>query len=148
MDTGVRGLVHIAEHSRRDAGEERGAEGCTFLDCCSLERDAEHRGQDLDPQRAARAPSGHPPGVDGGAEPAEELERVAQPVRDALEDRSHQGPAVVPQRKPDERAARIWIRVRRPLAGEVGREEQPLRSGRPRLGLGVEPVVVGVRGEV
>ena len=47
----------------------------------------------------------------------------------------------MPEREPDERAARVRVGVRRPLALQVRREQQPLGAGRPALGLGVELAV-------
>ena len=67
-----------------------------------------------------------------------QLERVAQSVRDAFEHRAHERAAVVAEREPDESAARVGIRVRRPLAREIRREQQPLASRRPRRRLGDE----------
>ena len=56
------------------------------------------------------------------AELAQQLERVAQPVGDTLEHGADERPAVVAEREPGESGARVRVRVRRPLAGEV-REE-------------------------
>ena len=53
------------------------------------------------------------------AELDEQVERVAQPVGDALEHRADERAAVVAQAQPGERAARVGIGVRRALAGEV-----------------------------
>ena len=44
-------------------------------------------------------------------------------------------------RQADEAAAGVGIGVRRPLAGEIGQEEQPLAAGRHRLGLFGQQVV-------
>ena len=66
------------------------------------------------------------------AELAQQVERVAQPVRDALEHRAGERAAVVAQREAGERAARVRVGVRRALAGEVRQERQPLGAGLPR----------------
>ena len=120
------------------AGEERGAVRRALLDGDRLERQVEHRRDDLAPQRAARAAARDAADVGPNAERAQQLERVAQPVRDAFEHRAHERAAIVAQRQADEGAARVRIGVRRPLAGEVRREEQPLAAGRPLRRLGDE----------
>jgi hypothetical protein len=48
----------------------------------------------------------------------------------------------VAQRQPDERAARVWVQVRRALAAQVRQEQQPLGAGRDRVGLGDQRVEV------
>ena len=60
---------------------------------------------------------------------------VAQPEGDALEHRPDERATVVPELEADERAAGVGVGMRRPLAGEVRREEQAVRTGRPPLGL-------------
>ena len=74
------------------------------------------------------------------SEPAQELERVPQPERDALEHRTDEGSAVVVHRQADEGAARVRIGVRRALSGQVRKEEEAVRPGRPTTGLGDEIV--------
>src|SRR5262249_53534622 len=78
-------------------------------------------------------------------ERAEELERVAETVGDSLEHGAAEGATVVAQRETDERAARVGVCVRRPLALEVGEEEEALGTGLPGCGGGGELVVRGTR---
>ena len=47
------------------------------------------------------------------------------------------------QRESGERAARVRVGVRRPLAGEIRREQQPLRARLPALGLASSSAVLG-----
>ena len=53
------GLVHVAPEPAGDAAEQRRAVGRALLDGQPLQRDLEHRGDDLQPQLAARAAAGH-----------------------------------------------------------------------------------------
>ena len=71
--------------------------------------------------------AGHPGGD-------HEVEAVAQPECDALEDGPRQVAAVVGEREADERAARQRVRVRAPLAGQVRQEQQPVAAGRHLAG--------------
>ena len=88
-----------ANDARGDAAEQRRAVGRALLDRRPLERDAEHRGDDPQPELAARAAAGD--AADGrlDAELTQQLERVAQPVRDAFEHRADERAAVVSQRE-------------------------------------------------
>src|SRR5438270_607382 len=87
---------------------------------------------------ATGAAAGATPGGSAGprlhAEPAEQLERVAKPVGDALEDGADEAPAVVPEGQSLEDGPRVRVRMRRPLALEVREERQPLGSCRPPFG--------------
>ena len=124
---------------RPHAGEQRRAERRAGVALRALERQVEHRGDDRRPEVAARAAAGDPPDRRAHARArASELEGVAQPVGDALHRRARERAPVVPEREPGERPARVGIGVRRALAGEVRREQQPLRAGRQRAGLAVE----------
>ena len=90
-------------------------------------------------QRSLRAP---PPETrpDGrpDAERAQELERVAQAVGDALEHSTCERAAIVAQREAGERAANVRIGVRGALALQVRREQQALGARLPAGGLLVE----------
>src|SRR5207247_8268742 len=112
-----------------------------FLDDRALERKAEDGGDDPQPELAARAPARHATDLRPNAELAQELERVAQAVGDALEHRAGERPAVVAELEPDERAARVRIRVRGPLAREVGREQEAVGARRPALGFAEQRLV-------
>ena len=90
---------------------------------------------------AAGAAAGHAPDRRVDAELAQQLERVAQPVRDAFQHRAHERARVVAEREPDERAARVRVGVRRALAREVRLEEEALGPGRPALGRSQQLVV-------
>ena len=73
------------------------------------------------------------PGVGAGMPGADhQVEPVAQPEGDALEDGARQVAPVVGERQADERAARQRIRVRAALAAEVGKEPQPVAARRAR----------------
>ena len=74
------------------------------------------------------------PAVDVDAELPQKLERVAQAEGDPFQNRADERTAVVAQLEPDEGAARVGIGVRRPLTGEIGQEDQPLRARRPVVG--------------
>ena len=91
--------------------------------------------------RRLRAPPPETRATDAShAERPEQVERVAQPERHALEHRADERAAVVPELQPDERAARVRVGVRRPLAGEVREEHEPLGARLPRLRLGDQRV--------
>ena len=64
---------------------------------------------------------------------AQELERIAQPVGDTLQHGADQRTAIVSKREPGKSSPRVRVRVRRPLAREVGEERQPLGARRPLL---------------
>ena len=80
------------------------------------------------------------------AELAQQVERVAQPVGDALEHRAHERAAVVAQRQAGERAARVGVGVRRALAGEVGQEREPLGARAPSAAAAATSVVEAAPG--
>src|SRR5437763_11433131 len=90
-DAAFDGLARVVE-----AGEERGAEGRSLLSRRALERQAEHRRDDPPPQLAARAAAGDAADRRCHAELAQQLERVAQPVRDPLQHRPHERAAIMP----------------------------------------------------
>ena len=115
----------------RNAAENRGAERGALVDRDALERQLEHRGDDLQPQLAARAAARHAPERRAATELVDQIERVAKAERYALEHRAHERAAVVAQLEPDERPARVRVGVRRTLAREVGQENQALGPGRP-----------------
>ncbi len=86
MDARGHRLVRVRERARGDAAEQRGAEGCAFLRRGGpLERKPEHRRDDLQPERAARAAAGDAADLGVDAQLSQQLERVAKPVGDALE---------------------------------------------------------------
>ena len=93
------------------------------------------------PPPEARARSHGPPSS------SDELERVTQAERDALEHGAHECAAVVPELEAREGRARGRVCVRRPLACEVGSEEKPVDAGAPGLGLGDEVGEGRFRGE-
>ena len=111
--------------------EQRRAVGGALVDHGRLERHPEHRGDDLQPQLRARAAARDAPHARAPAELLDEVQRVAQREGHALEHRAREGAAVVAQAEPGERAARGRVGVRRALARQVGREEQPLDPGLP-----------------
>ena len=94
-----------------------------------------------EPELAARAAAGDAADLGLDAERPQQLERVEEAVRNALEDGTGQRAAVVPQRQADEGAARVRVGVRRALAREVRREAQTLRTRRPRCRLAEEVLV-------
>ena len=132
--------MNVAEHAAGDAAEERGAVGRALVRRRRLQRQAEHGRDDTQPDVAAgsAARDSRVGGLD--SEPAQELERVPQPERDALEHRTDEGSAVVVHREADERAAGVRIGVRRALSREVRKEEETVRPGVPASGLGDEVV--------
>ena len=129
------------ERARGDAAEERRAVGRALLDRRALDRDPEHRGDDLQPELAAGPAAGR--AADPGLDPelAQELERVPQPVGDALEDGTDQCAAVMSEGQSLEHGPRVRVRMRRALALEVRQERQPLGARRPARRLGDELVV-------
>src|SRR5262249_21729903 len=127
-DTARDRVVGVREHARADADEEGGAERGALLGGGRLERQLERRGEDAEPQLAACAASQDASAFGIGAELAQELERVAQPVGDALQHRAPQRAAVVAYRDAREGAARVRVRMGRALAGEIRREGEPLDS--------------------
>ena len=60
-----------------------------------------------------------------------EVKRIFEAERHPLEHGAGQGAAVVADAEPDERAARVRVGVRGPLAGEVGEEQQVLGARGP-----------------
>src|SRR6478735_2466803 len=62
------GFVRVGEASRANAGEQCRAVRRAFVDRSSLEREPEHRGDDLRPQLAARPAAGDAPDARGEAE--------------------------------------------------------------------------------
>ena len=128
-------LGDVGEDTPGDSAEERCAVGGSLLRHRALEREAEDGGDDPEPQRAPGAAAGCAAHRDRAAERAQHLEAVAQAVGDALEHGADERAAVVPQREADEGAARVRVGVRRPLAGEVGQEDQALHAGLPALRL-------------
>ena len=99
-----------------------------LLDREPLQRHLEHGRDDLQPQLAARAAARHAAALAA----ADEVERVAQAARDALEHGAHERAAVVADLEAGERAARVGVGVRRPLAGQVREERQALDARLPR----------------
>ena len=93
---------------------------------------SEHRRDDLEPEAAARAAAGHAAVSRRDAELAQQLERVAQAVRDAFEHRADERAAIVAQREAREGAARVRVGVRRALALEVREEVRPSAPGLQR----------------
>ncbi len=75
------------------------------------------------------------------SELAQQLERVAQPVGDTLQNRADERAAVVAEREPGESGPGVRVRVRRSLTGEVGEEGQPLGAGWPFLSRGSQLVI-------
>ena len=123
--------VDVRPHLRRDPAEDRRAERGALVDRHVLERQFEHRGDDLRPQPAARAATRDAPEFRYAAELSDEVERVAEAERDALEHRACQGAAVVAEAEPDERATGVRVGVGGALAGEVGEEDQIFGARRP-----------------
>ena len=137
--------MHIGVDAGANAREQSRAERRALLDDRALERDAEHRGDDPQPQLAARAAARDATGVRLDAELAQQLEAVAQPVGDALEHRPRHRARVVAERQADERRRGEWVGVRRPLAREVGLELEPLDARLPTLRLSEELLVGAVQ---
>ena len=140
-DARVDRLLRGGERARGDAAEERRAVGGALLDRRALDRDPEHGGDDLQPELAAGAAARR--AADAGLDPerAQELERVAQPVGDALEDGPDECAAVMSEGQSLEHGPGVRVRMGRPLALEVRQERQPLGARRPARRLGDELVV-------
>ena len=128
--------MDVGPRARGDATEDRGAEGRALVNRDSLKRQLEHRGDDPQPQLAARAAAGDATQLRSAAKLADEVERVAQAERDPLEHRADQRAAVVAEPEPHKRRPSVGIGVRGALAREVGEEQEPFGPGRPRGGLG------------
>ena len=140
------GGVDVGPDAGRNTAEKRGAEGGAGVDRDALERQLEDRGDDPQPLLAAGAAAGDPSALRRGADLAEQVERVAEPERDALEHRPDEGAAIVAQPESDEGTAGIGVGVRGALAGEVGQEQQALAPRRPGGGGVDELAVAAVRG--
>ena len=121
--------------------EQGCAVGRTLVGSGSLKGQVEHRGHDLEPEGTSSAAARDPPDLGGAAEPAQQLERVAQAVGDALEHGPRQGAAIVAEGQADEGATRVRVRMRCPFAGEVREEHDPLGARLPALRLRVEALV-------
>ena len=96
--------VHVWPDAGRDAAEDRGAERGALVDRDALERQLEHRGDDREPQLAARATAGHAPERRARRRArAIRSSESRKPERDALEHGAHERAAIVAQRQPGER---------------------------------------------
>src|SRR5207253_3904203 len=94
-DAGCDRVLGAREDAVRHAREQRRAEGRALLDLGQLERNAEYRGDDFEPEPAAGAAARGPADRGLDAEAAQELERVAQAVGDSLQYRPDEAPAAV-----------------------------------------------------
>ncbi len=134
--------VDVGPRAGGNPAEDRRTERRALVDGHPLQRELEHARHDPEPLLAAGAPAGDPRELDGAAgELVDEIERVTQPEGHALEHGAHERSAVMAHAQAGECAASIRICVRRALAREVRREQQPLGSRRPLGGLGDERVV-------
>src|ERR1700722_10839557 len=95
-DTAADGFARVREHTRPHTGEQRGAERRAFLRLGPLEGDIQDRGDDLQPELAAGPAARYAPGLCLNTQRAQQLERVAQAIGNALESRTRQAPAIVP----------------------------------------------------
>src|SRR3954467_14104897 len=86
-DTLGHGRLDVGPDAGSDAAEERRAVRGALLHLGQLEREAEHRRDDPEPQAAPRRSPRDAPDLRLDAEAADQLERVAQAVGDALQDR-------------------------------------------------------------
>ena len=140
------GLVGAREDSLADTREQRGAERGALLGLHPLEWQPEHRGDDLQPQLAACSAAG---------DASDFEESLPSSFRSSSESRRPNAtPSSIARQsaprswrsdRPGERAARVRIRVRRALAGEVGREHQPFDAGLPARRLGLERAQIGCK---
>ena len=126
--------ARVVPYAGGHAAEQRGAVGGALVDHGRLERASRApTRRSRSHSSRARAAARDAPHARAPAELLDEVERVAQAEGHALEHRPRQGAAVVAQAEAREGAARPRVGVRRALAGQVGREEQPLD---PRLPFG------------
>ena len=134
-NAGCHSFVRVGEDAAAHTAEQRGAVGGALVDRGPLERDAEHGGDDLVHSSLRAPPPEMRPTLASKPRLAHQLQRVAQPVGDAFEHGAGERAAVVAQRQPGERAARVRIGVWRPLAGRgtAGRAglRRPAPSARP-----------------
>src|SRR5262249_13453030 len=135
----------VREDAAGDTAEERSAKGGTLLGGGQLERDAENRRDDPQPEPSPRAAAGDAPDRRLDTERAQELERVAQPERDPLQHRAAEGAPVVAEAEAGEGATRVWGGVRRALAREVRAEREALGAGRPAPGRAAARLVADTR---
>ena len=129
-DTGGDGLVNVSKDSGGNAAEERRSIRGALVGRRAPDRQAEDGGEDAKPELAASAAAGDVAGTRVDPELAQQLERVAQPIGDTLQHGADERAAVVSKREPGESGARVRVRVRRPLPGEVGEERQALGARR------------------
>ena len=87
----------------------------------------EHRRDDLQPQLAAGAAARHAAALAA----SDQIERVAQTARNALEHGAHERAAVVANLEPGERAAGVRIGVRSAFAGQVRQEREAVDARVP-----------------
>src|SRR5262249_36532915 len=123
-DAAGNGVAGVREDAGPDAGEEGSAERRSLLRLGRLERQAKHRREDPEPELAPRAAAGDAAALGPGAELAKQLEGVAQPVGHSLQHRPPERAAVVADGETDECATGVGVRVRRPFACEVRREQK------------------------
>ena len=142
LDDRAAGLLHAWVYARAHAGEQRDAQRGTLVDVDGdVVVTASHP-----PESAARQSLLAPPPdaltwVIGNAHLLEYPERIPQAVGNSFEDRSHEMRPVAPQGDSEEHAARVGIRIRRALAGEIRQEDQPLAARRGLRGLLAHNVV-------
>ena len=123
-------LAGTRERTARDAREKRGTVGRALVHRAALERQVEHRRDDLEPQPAPRSAARDPSALGRDAELAKELEQVPKTEGDPLEDGSDERAAIVSKREPGEGRVRVRIGVRRTLALEVREDPLPLLQRR------------------
>ena len=133
--------MRVGEDTGADAAEEGRTVGRALLGLRPFERKAEDGSDDREPELAAGAAARDAGELCFDADALQELERIAEPVRDPFEHGADERPAVVPELQADEGAARVRVGVRGALALEIGLEEEAFGTGRPRGRLGEELVV-------
>ncbi len=128
-DGGVAGRVYVRPDAGADACQQGRTVGRAFGRIHGDQLAAQHVGQDLAPDRAARAAAGDAHLGDGG-EPRflHQFEAVAQAKGNAFEDGPGHVGLGVPDGEADKGPPGQWIGVGRALAGQIGQEEQALAA--------------------
>jgi len=117
--------VRVREDTVCHAREESRTIRRPFLDDRELEREAEHGGDDLQPETAAGATAGNSALLGLDAEMPQEFEGVAQAVGDALQNCADESTSIMAKREAGEGATRVRVGMGSSFAWRYGRNVRP-----------------------
>ena len=123
----LRGLDRI-ELTDSGGRQQRGAHGGLIRGSQRVDGKPEHIGDHLPPEWAAGATAGHHDPLRARASVLERREGIPAGEGDPLHHRAHHITMIVMCRQPEKRPARPGIHVGRPLADEIGQEQETPRA--------------------